>query len=247
MDTLGGRWAKLYPHVLQFGPSDDLPRPAVLMFPGCGDVRKHHMAYVKAAVRAGWRAFLISSHAPRGWSKRFAATFVCTGALLRGDKRAGDVLASVWGVSQLPGVDPERLALAGWSHGGWSIMDLMTMPLARRGEAGLSDPDPRWLSGVERLFLGYPYVGVLARSARRPWLRAPRTFGVVPRRDHMATVRTHMKVYAAPVAAGVDLELWSPDATHAFDEPGIRAPVPVEFDPDLQAEAVRRFEVFLRA
>ena len=245
MDTLKARWRRLFPHVVQYGPPDEAVRPAVLLFHGCGGIRPHHLRYVEAAVQAGFRVFLIDSFGPRRWSKRFAAHLVCSGLIFRGPERAGDVLAAVWGVSQIPGVDASRLALGGWSHGSWSIMDLMTMRLDRPGEAGLADPDPAPMAGVKSLWLAYPYCGVVARSRSRQWLYTPRTFGVVPRRDHLGSARTHMKAYASAVAAGADVEIWSVDATHAFDEPGIRLPLPIEYDETLSAEAAQRFQAFL--
>ena len=41
MDTLSRRWARLQPHTTVVGPDDDPPRPAVLLFPGCGGLRGH--------------------------------------------------------------------------------------------------------------------------------------------------------------------------------------------------------------
>ncbi len=248
MDTLEHRWQRLWPHVVQFGPQDDEPRPAVLLFHGCGGVRDHLRRYATVAAQAGFRAYLIDSYGPRGWTNAYASHFVCAGLAFRGYPRAGDVLAATWGVAQLPGVDPTRLALAGWSHGSWAIMDLMTLPLTRPGEVRLANPRPEPLDGVRSVFLAYPYVNIIARSRSGPWLRAPRTFGIVPRRDHLASVRTHLRAYASAVAGGADVELWSVDATHAFDEPGLRVPEHLRrHEPALGAASLHRFRSFLMA
>src|SRR5262249_31575405 len=103
MDTLERRWAKLWPHIEQYGPAGDDLGPAVLMFHGCGGQRPHLRRYADAAVRAGFRAFMVDSYTPRGWSRKVASHFVCAGLAFRGDKRAGDVLAALWGVRQLAG------------------------------------------------------------------------------------------------------------------------------------------------
>ena len=244
MDTVRRRWERLYPHIEAVGPDDDAVRPAVLIIHGCGGVRDHLRRYAHEAAAAGWRAFLVDSYAARGWSKRFAQYLVCTGVLLRGWARAGDVLAAVWGVSQWPGVDASRLMLAGWSHGSWAIMDLMTLG-PDPGDAGLADPQTVSLDGVRDLFMAYPYVGYVARSQTRPWRRAPRVLGVIARRDHMASTRRSLRAYAAALHAGAEVELWAVDATHAFDEPGIKAPVPIAHDPDLGEASLRRFRRFL--
>ncbi len=128
----------------------------VLMFHGCGGLGAHLDLYATAATAQGVRVAVVDSFAPRGWSDRFAKTFVCTGAVFRGAERAGDVLASAHGAVAELGADAGALVLAGWSHGAWSIMDLMTMPLEHPGEAGLVDPRPRPLDGVKGLFWPIP-------------------------------------------------------------------------------------------
>ena len=168
---------------------------------------------------------------------------ICTGLRFWGRERAGDVLAALDGLGERPDVDGSRVLLAGWSHGAWSIMDLMTMPLQRPGEAALADPDPAPLDGVRALFLAYPYGGFGALTRRRAWLRRPAVLGVIAARDH---------VTLAPVARGLyrrltdcDLEIWEVEgATHSFDEPtGVP---PLRYDPALLAQSVERFTVFLQ-
>ncbi|KAK0350373.1 hypothetical protein LTR94_029295 [Friedmanniomyces endolithicus] len=114
MDDLKSRWARLEPHVSVVGPDDDLPRPAVLLFHGCGGLRSHLPRYAEAAKARGWRAFIVDSYGPRGWGRAFTLTAVCTGLALRGYERAGDVLAAIQGISQRPDVDETKLTLAGW-------------------------------------------------------------------------------------------------------------------------------------
>ena len=41
MDTLSERWATLEPTTVVVGPDDDVKRPAVLLFHGCGGMRPH--------------------------------------------------------------------------------------------------------------------------------------------------------------------------------------------------------------
>src|ERR1044072_1371121 len=156
LDTVEDRWRMLEPHVKAFGPDDGLPRPAVILFHGCAGVRPHIETYALRAAEAGFRAFMVDSYAPRGWSLGWAVTFVCSGTRFWGRERAGDVLAAVWGISKRSDVDGSKINLAGWSHGSWSIMDLMTMPLAQGGEAGLQDATPEGPQGGQRRFLAGP-------------------------------------------------------------------------------------------
>src|SRR5690606_35027143 len=149
MDDLKRRWARLEPHTVPFGPEDDLPRPAVLLFHGCGGLRPHLPEYAAAASARGHRAFIVDSFGARGWSRAVSLSLVCPGVIFRGRERAGHVLATIWGVSQRPDVDAGRVTLAGWSHGGWGIMELTAAALERPGELGLADSMAADLSGVK--------------------------------------------------------------------------------------------------
>lgn len=239
------RWRRLAPEAELLTPSGRGPFPTVLLFHGCGGVRSHLHAYARAAVSVGWAALLVDSFTPRKWTRAFAKAMVCSGLRFRGGRRAGDVLAAIAGARLLPLVDAERLVLAGWSHGGWAIMDLMSMPLVRAGEAGLRDAPDVPLSGVRAAFLAYPYVGVASASrGGRPWPRALDLLVVAPSRDHLASVRRHMRALASAVAAGSEVAIWGVDGTHAFDEPGLMARI-MRYDEALSRDAMNRFASFL--
>lgn len=241
---MADRWAALEPHVGAFGPADDRPRPSVLLYHGCGGLRAHLPLYAQGAAEAGVRAFVVDSYAPRGWSPNYARAVVCTGVRFWGRERAGDVLAAVAGVAARQDVDSGRLALAGWSHGAWGVMDLMTMRLDGGPEAGLADAQGAALAGVRALFLAYPYGGFGALSQRRPWRRAYPTLAVLCGRDHLTPLPVGRKLLERSRAAGVAADVWElPDATHSFDEP-MSFP-PMRHRPELTATAVGRFRAFL--
>lgn len=243
MDTLSTRWARLEPHVTVVGPDDDRPRPTALLFHGCGGLRGHLPRYAEAAKAKGWRAVIVDSYAPRGWSRQFAMAIVCTGLLLRGWERAGDIVAAIQGVSARPDVDASTLVLAGWSHGGWGIMEAMSADRDRAGALGLVDAQAVSLEAVKATYLAYPYVGVAALNRMRPWRHCPRTLAVVAARDHLTTVRNAERVHAMVRNCGADVEVWIADGTHSFDEP-MTAP-PMRYDDDLCNEAIRRFAALL--
>lgn len=243
LESASERWDRLSPHIKVYGPDDASARPAVLLFHGCGGVRGHIHHHAEAAAEAGVRAFVVDSYAARGWSRLFGLMFVCTGMTFRGVDRAGDVLATIWGVSQRSDVDPSRIALAGWSHGSWTIMDLMTMRLTRPGEAGLVDAPLVSLDGVKSLYLAYPYGGVGALTRTQPWVRTPRTFGIVAEHDHVTRLSDAEKLFRAVERSGAELELWKVRGSHAFDE--AQSAPPMKYDPELAAEARRRFQSLL--
>jgi dienelactone hydrolase len=242
MDTLAERWARLEPHVAIVGPEDDRPRPAVMLFHGCGGLRDHLPKYAEAAKAAGWRAFIVDSYAPRGWSRPFAMMTVCTGLAFQGWARAGDILATIHGVSQRRDVDANRLALAGWSHGGWGVMEAMSADRSRAG-LGVADPGAAALDGVRAIYLAYPYVGFLALNVMRPWRHCPKTLAVIARSDHLTSVGNARRVHDMVRGCGAEVETWIAEGTHGFDEP--MNAMPMRYDEALSTEAIRRFRALL--
>jgi dienelactone hydrolase len=243
MDTLASRWARLEPHAQWVGPDDDLARPTALLFHGCGGLRAHLPLYAEAVRAAGWRACIVDSYGPREWSRTFALTMVCSGAVLRGHERGGDILAAIHGVSQRADVDADQLAVAGWSHGGWGIMEMLAAPRRRTGDLGLADSGAASLDGVRGSFLAYPYVGFLALARARPWRHKPVTEVVIARRDHLTTVGNAERIFAGHQKDGATVTSWIADGTHSFDEP--TGTPPMRHDPALSEESVARFGAFL--
>ncbi len=218
MDTLSDRWMRLSPHAAWVGPDDDRRRPTALLFHGCGGLRGHLPRYAAAAKAKGWRAVIVDSYAPRGWSRQFAMATVCTGMLLRGWERAGDILAAIDGVSRRADRD-------------------------RAGAMGVVDSGAVSLQGVKATYLAYPYVGFAALNRMRPWRHCPKTLAVVAARDHLTTVRNAERIHAMVRNCGAEVETWIADGTHSFDEP-MTAP-PMRYDADLCDEAIRRFAALL--
>ncbi len=243
MDTLSQRWAKLLPDTVIVGPEDDQVRPTVILFHGCGGMRAHLPLYAEAAKAAGWRAFIVDSYASRGWDRIFSLTLVCTGLVLRGHERAGDVLAAIQGVSARPEVDADKIVVAGWSHGGWGIMELLSAPRTQAGELGVADPASASLEGVKAAWLVYPYVGPFAFARARPWRYKPRTEVVIARHDHLTTVRNAEKIFAGHRDQGAVVDTWIAEGPHSFDEPA-SGPL-MRHDPEVTRLAIGRFETFL--
>ena len=220
-DTLSQRFSLLAPSIHAYGPSDDIKRPAVLLFHACNGVRDHIHDYAKQIASQGYRAFVVDSFNARGWDHAYALSFVCTGVAMSGYERSGDVLAAIWGIKQRPDVDPDSLILAGWSHGGWAIMDLMTEALTKAGEARIEDPSPDILNGIKGVFLVYPYMNYPARSNYQNWLYRPKVMAVVARFDYLTPDLHGQGVLHRLEASGVDLVTQRLEATHCFDEAGM--------------------------
>ncbi len=243
MDTLSSRWAALEPHVLVVGPDDDLPRPAVLLFHGCGGLRDHLPRYAEIAKAAGWRAFIVDSYGPRGWTRLRTLFTVCTNLSFRGIDRAGDLLAAYHGISQRPDVDAGKIVMGGWSHGGWSLMELLALE-PKAGALGLLDMDQADLSKLAGVWLAYAYIGPLAPNRLKRWQHPMKVFAMTCSKDHLTTVRNAEKVNDAIRANGSTVEHWIGQGTHAFDEPTSNGPM--KHNPQSTLEALAKFDGFLR-
>jgi len=171
---------------------------------GCGPVQD---IYARAACAAGVAAVIVDSLGPRGLGGSEAALTVCSGLRLRGAERADDLRLVLAWIRDQPWADADRLAAAGWSHGGWSVMD----GLAAGG-----------LGQLKLAALFYPYAGVLSRTAARGWGEArPAVFACLAGRDRVVGSAGPRRALARLEADGVPVQhLELPDATHAFDDPG---------------------------
>ncbi|CAM3330671.1 dienelactone hydrolase family protein [Asticcacaulis taihuensis] len=230
MDTMAQRYALLEPDITVYGPQDDNVRPAVVLFHGCGGMRPHVHLYAQAVALTGVRAYVVDSFKPRGWDRNFAVSLICTGAVLQGYERAGDALSVLHGLKQSGRVDMDKVILAGFSHGGWSIMDLMTSPLNKPGNVKITDPDPRLVDRLRGLYLVYPYINFPARSNTSKWRHIPKTFVVLANRDHLTPIRHSQKVFGRLKAQGVDVTTLVLDASHAFDEEDNKGLI-MQYDP----------------
>ena len=210
-DSLDAHYQWLEPHIEVFEPDDDIKRPALLIFHGCGGKRPFLTAYAKLAATMGMRAFIIDSSAPRGWDRRHNIHKVCTGRVLHGNERAWDVLAAIKGIGERDNVDASNLILSGWSHGGWAITDLMTYDLPPEQD--------RLLQGVKGLFLVYPFLNIPSRTAlRKPWHHHPETALVAAQQDHVIFLPVMKSAVDKLRKDGISVTLTEVNATHAFDE-----------------------------
>ena len=195
MDTMAQRYALLEPDITVYGPQDEVVRPAVVLFHGCGGMRPHVHLYAQAVALTSVRAYVIDSFKPRGWDRNFAVSLICSGAVLQGYERAGDVLSVLYGLQQSSRVDMDKVILCGFSHGGWSIMDLMTSPVDKAGDVKIADPDPALVDRLRGLYLVYPYINFPARSNTAKWLHKPETFVVLAKNDQLTPIKHSQKIF----------------------------------------------------
>ncbi len=246
--SLAEHAAFLEPHLTVTRPDTADPAPVMLIFSGCGGVRPHHETWANLAADEGFIAVIVDSMAPRGMSRDAALTQVCSGSRLWGRERAGDVMAAIAQVQTIEGADPSRVVLFGQSHGGWAIMDLLSMDFAQRAPTGLwPRPDPAFLGAVQGVVLFYPYCGAFSLTQTHGWSVEPPALMVLADDDTVVSPLACREAADALKSAGVPIVVDSyAGAGHAFDEVD-RAPEPgFAPNPERTEEARARVRRFLR-
>ncbi len=210
--------AFLAPYTRAHFPEGDGPFPTVIQFHGCGSAEASQDDWATFFVEHGYGAIIVDSLSPRGIGRLGAISTVCTALQLPGRERAGDVLAGVAIAKALPEVNRDQLYLAGWSHGGWAIMDLLTMDLERDLPPNLTQVDADILQGVRGAILVYPYSGFPARSRDVDWRTHIPVVAFAGTADTVANPHHTQAAIDRQLSAGADAQLIVFDgATHVFD------------------------------
>lgn len=226
--------------------TDDLSYPAILMFHGCAGPRMTFMRqWANVFTEAGYAAMIVDSTGPRGYDRQQALNVVCAGKALIGQERAGDVYAAIDIVRADPRLDADRLILAGWSHGAWTVMDYLTMDPEKRRPAGLAGdlPAPPELAGA--IFF-YPHCGTGALSKFRPWRETPPTVAFVAGADETVEPQKCVRLFQKKIrnGAAIDLTIY-PEAQHVFDDPFLEPEWIHWYSEKDHRDAERRVQAFL--
>jgi dienelactone hydrolase len=225
----------LVTHLRVVRPDGPGPFPVVVQMHGCGGVQPMQDAYAEAAREVGVAAVIVDSLTPRDISRREAQLTVCTGMRLRGAERAGDLSVVLNWLSAQSWADMGRVGAAGWSHGGWSIMEALA---AGPAEGVAIDPH---VTGLKLVALVYPYAGPLARTRRYGWGEArPRVVACLAGRDAVVGKIAPRRALERLKADGLEVRILDlPEATHCFDDANASDPRSL-YRPDL-AEQARGF------
>jgi dienelactone hydrolase len=222
------------------------PYPVVLQFHGCAgvDVPFHHQ-WADVANSAGYAAMIVDSTGPRGFSREAALEIVCQGKALLGQERAGDVLAATHIAEADPRLDAKRIILAGWSHGGWTVMDYLTLDFKHHWPAGLKH-EAEQPSVIKGVILFYPYCGPGALSRFRQWRGQPEVLALIAGSDTIVDAAQCISYFEHKKRAGdpVDMMIY-PDAEHVFDDPFLGADYIDWYSEQYTADAKTRYSAFL--
>ena len=119
------------PSVAVLRPSGRGPFRTIIMMHGCGGRQPFLFHYAEAFRNAGLAAVVVDSFAHRGIDRLSAHLTVCTGLRLRGRERANDLYAVIDWLCEQDWCDTDQISAAGWSHGGWAVMDAMSLAGSR--------------------------------------------------------------------------------------------------------------------
>jgi dienelactone hydrolase len=219
--TLADRIAMLEPAMSITKPEGPGPFPTVVMLHGCGGRRPFHDDIAHMLAEHGAAAIVVDSFAPRRISRIQAYSTVCTGAQLQGRERAGDLYASVIWARRQPWANPNQIIIAGWSHGGWTIIDALALrsgaEMARA--TGISDLPAEPLEGVSGALLAYPYAGFVTLTGRRDWRIAPYSVAILAGRDYIVGWKKPRESLERQRARGAPIDIvFFENSTHAFED-----------------------------
>ncbi|MHA6287941.1 dienelactone hydrolase family protein [Maricaulis sp. CAU 1757] len=240
--TLDQQIALIEPHTTIEIPEDASgPVPAVLLFHGCGGLRDVQPAYADDLLDAGYAVITVDSNSARGIGRLAAMSQVCLALRLRGQRRAGDIFAAVELARRQPAVNASQLALVGWSHGGWSVLEALAYSGQSRSPLGMAARPVPALEGVRTAVTLYPYCGFMTRLSGTELDPDIPIFGLLAERDLVAHPPACIRLFDRAAAAGLPArhEVW-PGITHAFDEANQPPDPRMEYNPDAAARARAR-------
>jgi dienelactone hydrolase len=236
----------LAPGVELVTPPGPGPFPTVLLVHGCGGLHGDKGPnpimdeYARSAVQAGWAAAILDSYGPRNWAAPWARRRVCSGIRLQGFRRAADVLAGLDLLRANPKVDARHLRIASWSHGGWAVGDLVTLP--DPGDGSLRST----MAEVEAIYFTYPFCGFPSQGNRRDWRWRGDVRFVFAEHDTVQSEAGCRPMLDRARKGGSSVEVVVfPGVTHAFDERVQSAHSVFRFDPVATARAHQEFITWL--
>ena len=200
-------------HYQIFRPDGAGPFPAVLVYHGCGGpypgLSEPRGEWLR---QQGYVAIMVDSFSGRMLNEHA----VCNGYAMWGNERVRDVLASLEYERQLSYVDGSRLALLGYSHGGWTVLDTLAYGPERQFTAGGQAPS---LDGVRAVSTFYPYCEFPARF-RYKWNVLKPVLSLLAADDSMVSTSACVNVFSRLKEEGypIDVEVY-PGVDHGFDGP----------------------------
>jgi len=241
--TLADQVALIRPHTLIAVPDDAAgPVPAAILLHGCGGLRQVQPDYANELLAAGYGVITVDSNSARSIGRLSAMTQVCTALRLWGRERAADIEAALELAREDPRIDATRIALIGWSHGGWTVLDALDYAGEGRMPPALTHTgEGAPLQGVQTAITLYPYCGFPVRADGHGFAPHIPLHAILAERDMVAPHGDCERLFSRARSAGlsVDAVVWD-GLTHAFDEPNAPPDPRMQYDADAAARARTR-------
>ncbi len=237
----------LQPSMIISKPEGEGPFPVILQFHGCAGARlPFQKMYAEIANQQGYMSVIVDSMRPRGYSREKAVSTVCSGKEFMGQERAGDVVAALDYVLNRVDTDENNIILAGWSHGAWTIMDLMTMDLKKRLPVSLKSYQGA-LPKIKGAVLFYPYCGIGTLSRKTGWTQNPKILALIAGDDHVVNHKQCLKMFNKLEKKNISINKTVYENTeHAFDDPFIEDEWKHWHNPENMRDALSRYGQFLK-
>ncbi|MDV7145994.1 dienelactone hydrolase family protein [Tropicimonas sp. TH_r6] len=241
---------RLKPAYHSYTPDGAGPWPTALLFSGCDGPKDNMERWASDLAAQGWASLVVDSHGPRGYDDAQLWRLICIGQLLPGPERAGDVAVAIEDARAMPFVDPDRIALIGASHGGWSVLDMLSL----HGQGKPPHNLTRWpasinnhgLEGIVGTVLLYPYCGVASQVYDNGWKEDVPALFLLVEDDSVVNEDACIRVIERMRAAGrpVEAHLFK-GTTHGFDQAEKNVLSTLEFSPEATGKAMEITARFL--
>lgn len=190
------------------------PHPAVVMLHGCGgalsrdgSLNARHRMWGELLAAEGYTALMLDSFGARGVKELCTQKFA-ERSLKEADRR-GDAYAALAWLRGRPDIDPARIALLGWSHGGGVVLDTISHPPAEG-------------SGFAAALAFYPGCSARARHAADFHPYAP-LLVLIGSADDWTPAAPCAALAATVAARGEPMSIHTyPGAYHDFDNPALK-------------------------
>ena len=224
LDSKAERAAALADYVELEIPNGPGPHPLAILLPGCLGWHAHHTKWRDELHALGYATLTIDSFAANGIEDRKSLEReVCSGQRVPGGERARDLLSVLDDIWDRPDILAPQTVLFGWSHGGWSVLEFLSIVAGDDPEPNVAPPNID-ISNLRAAFLYYPYCGISSLPDSANFPMHTKTVIFHGKKDVITDPRQCQALADTLRAGGGDVEFISLQKSgHWFDNHAVRS------------------------